>query len=39
MTKAVLFLALGRFKAIISEAGKIISLLADGFYKIHICRL
>jgi len=31
MTKAVLFLALGRFKAIISEARQIISLFADGF--------
>lgn len=30
MTKAILFLALGRFKAIISEARKIIS-LADAF--------
>lgn len=34
MAKALLFLALGRFKAIISEARKIISLLAGGFCKI-----
>lgn len=39
MTKAVLFLALGRFKAIISQAGKIISLLADGFCKMCSCSL
>lgn len=39
MTKAVLFLALGRFKAIISQAGKMISLLADGFCKICSCSL
>lgn len=39
MTKAVLFLALGGFKAIISEVRKMISLLADGFCKICSCSL